>query len=55
MTLKTECVANWFTNSSQTFDVVSTGLVGTSSVTIRAVLDFSGGTSEGKLVYWRVD
>jgi type II secretory pathway component PulK len=55
MTLKTECVANWFTDSSQTFDVVSTGLVGTSSVTIRAVLDFSGGTSEGKLVYWRVD
>ena len=42
------------TFSSQTFTITSTGLVGTSEVTITAVLDFSGRTFEGKLLHWRV-
>ena len=42
------------TFSSQTFTVTSTGLVGTSSVTIIAVLDFSGNVHEGDLLHWRV-
>ena len=40
--------------SSSTFDVISTGLVGESAVTITAVLDFSK-KSAGSVTYWRVD
>jgi type II secretory pathway component PulK len=42
------------TDSSSTFTVTSTGLVGTSSVTITAVLSFES-SSRGKMLYWRVD
>ena len=42
------------TTSSQTFTVTSTGMAGTSSVTITAVLDYQSKGS-GKLLYWRVD
>jgi len=49
------CITNKVTKTSQTFTITSTGLVGESSATITAVLDFSGSSSEGKLVYWRMD
>ena len=49
-----ECATNKLTTKSQTFTVQSTGLVGTSEVTIEAVFDFSGSTREGDLLYWRV-
>lgn len=42
------------TTSSQTFTITSTGLAGTSSVTLTAVLDYRSRGS-GKLLYWRVD
>ncbi len=42
------------TNSSKTFTITSTGLAGTSSTTITAVVDFAS-AKRGKLVYWRVD
>ena len=45
------CITNKVTKTSQTFTITSTGLVGESSATITAVLDFSGSSSEGKLVY----
>ena len=32
----------------------TTGLVGTSEVTIEAVMDFTSNAREGSLVYWRV-
>ena len=52
--LDEQCLNQRIGNESNTFTVTSTGLVGTSSVTITAVLDFrTSGT--GKLVYWRVD
>lgn len=41
-------------NTSQTFTITSTGLVGNSSVTITAVLDFRNNPA-GELVHWRVD
>jgi type II secretory pathway component PulK len=53
--LETECNSARVTTSSATYDILSTGLVGTSSVTVHAVLDFSSGSSEGSLKYWRVD
>ncbi len=49
-----ECATNKLTTKSQVFTVASTGLVGTSEVTIEAVFDFSGNTREGELKYWRV-
>jgi len=49
-----ECMTNRLTTKSQVFTVQSTGLVGTSEVTIEAVFDFTGNTREGKLLYWRV-
>lgn len=49
-----DCAKNKLTTKSQVFTVQSTGLVGTSEVTIEAVFDFSGNTREGKLMYWRV-
>ena len=49
------CITNKVTKTSQTFTITSTGLVGESSATITAVLDFSGSSSEGRLVYWRMD
>jgi len=45
---------NKITSSSQVFTVKSTGLVGTSAVTITAILDFSS-RSAGETVYWRID
>jgi hypothetical protein len=42
------------TNKSQVFTITSTGLVGTSSVTITTVLDFSS-SNLGKTRYWRVE
>ena len=42
------------TKSSKTFTIISTGIAGTSSVTITAVIDFSS-KGKGKLLYWRVD
>jgi type II secretory pathway component PulK len=49
-----DCAKNKLTTKSQVFTVQSTGLVGTSEVTIEAVFDFSGNTREGKMLYWRV-
>ncbi len=43
-----------FTNKSRVFTVVSTGLVGTSEVTITAVIDYTK-KNTGDVVYWRVD
>ncbi|MFT4979396.1 MAG: type II secretory pathway component PulK [Myxococcota bacterium] len=42
------------TNKSQVFTITSTGLVGTSAVTISTVLDFSS-SNLGKIRYWRVE
>lgn len=42
------------TDSSNTFTVTSTGLVGTSAVTITAIMSFES-SSRGKMLYWRVD
>lgn len=53
--LQQECITNKASTSSQTFTITSTGLVGTSSVTITAVFDFSSGRSTGRLLHWRVD
>lgn len=53
--LTKECVDARVATSSQTFDIISIGLVGTSAVTLHAVLDFSGGNSKGELQYWRMD
>lgn len=52
--LDRQCLNQRVGNESNTFTVTSTGLVGTSSVTVTAVLDFSS-SSTGKLLYWRVD
>ena len=49
-----DCATKKLTTKSQVFTVTSTGLVGTSEVTIEAVFDFSGNTREGVLQYWRV-
>jgi general secretion pathway protein K len=49
------CLPNKTTKTSQTFTITSVGMVGDSSATITAILDFSQGSNEGKLVYWRVD
>jgi general secretion pathway protein K len=49
-----DCATQKLTTKSQVFTVASTGLVGTSEVTIEAVFDFSGNTREGELKYWRV-
>jgi general secretion pathway protein K len=53
--LDSSCINQRVTNTSKTFTVTSTGIVGTTEVTITAVLDFSGGEPEGELLYWRVD
>jgi type II secretory pathway component PulK len=42
------------TNTSKTFRIASTGLVGDSALSITVVLDYSS-KSSGKLLYWRVD
>ncbi len=52
--IDTGCAQDKLISESQTFTITATGLVGTSSVDIEAVLDFSGNSNEGKLVYWRV-
>lgn len=49
-----QCATDKLTTKSQVFTIASTGLVGTSEVTIEAVFDFSGNTREGVLQYWRV-
>ena len=49
-----DCLKNIVTTSSTTFTVESTGLVGTSAVTITAVLDYSK-SYRGSMLYWRVD
>lgn len=49
-----QCLGDKVGNESNTFTIVSTGLVGTSSVTITAVLDFRS-KSTGQLLHWRVD
>ena len=41
-------------NSSKTFRVVSTGLVGNTSVSTTAIIDYNQSTA-GKVTYWRVD
>lgn len=41
-------------NQSNTFTITSTGLVGNSSITITAVLDFRNSPA-GELIHWRVD
>ena len=48
------CISEKLITKSQTFTITSTGLVGTSEVTIEAVMDFTGNAREGSLVYWRV-
>ena len=48
------CISDKLITKSQTFTITSTGLVGTSEVTIEAVLDFTGNAREGSLAYWRV-
>jgi len=53
--LESSCANARITTKSKTFTLTSTGMVGTTEVTITAVLDFSGGDPEGKLLYWRVD
>jgi len=40
--------------SSKTFKVVSTGLVGNTSVTTTAIIDYNG-SQTGEVTYWRVD
>jgi general secretion pathway protein K len=41
-------------NSSKTFRVTSTGMVGSSLVTTTAIIDYSQ-SNEGQILYWRVD
>jgi len=43
-----------FTTSSKTFTITSTGMAGTSSVTLTAVVDYTK-RGAGRLKYWRVD
>jgi hypothetical protein len=52
--LNAACAAAKLTEDSKTFTITSTGMVGNSSVTVTAVLDFTNST-EGDLLYWRVD
>jgi type II secretory pathway component PulK len=53
--LETSCVSARVTTESKTYTVTSSGIVGTTEVTITAVLDFSGGDPAGELQYWRID
>lgn len=53
--LDNQCIKKKVTESSSTFTITSTGLVGTSSVVITTVVDFSSGSSTGRTRYWRVD
>jgi general secretion pathway protein K len=55
LTADEACITSKVTKTSQTFTITSTGMVGESSATITAVLDFSGSSNEGRLVYWRMD
>jgi type II secretory pathway component PulK len=52
--LDKQCLKDKVTESSSTFTITSTGLVGTSSVTITAIMDFNR-KSIGEKLYWRVD
>jgi len=47
-------LANQLGDSSKTFKVVSTGLVGNTSVTTTAIIDYNE-SAAGKVTYWRVD
>jgi general secretion pathway protein K len=49
-----EDLAGQIGDSSKTFQVVSTGLVGDTSVTTTAIIDYNNSTA-GKVTYWRVD
>lgn len=49
-----EELAGQIGDSSKTFQVVSTGLVGDTSVTTTAIIDYNNSTA-GKVTYWRVD
>lgn len=52
--LDANCAAGKLTKESKVFLVQTSGLVGQTSVTLTAILDFTD-ASEGDLVYWRVD
>ncbi len=52
--LDSDCVKSSVTTSSKTFTIKSTGLVGTSSVTITATLDYSK-SYKGDVLNWRID
>jgi len=52
--MEESCANNQLTNSSKTFTVSSTGLVGTSAVTLTVVYDFSR-KSTGEVLHWRLD
>lgn len=52
--LDEDCMKDAVGENSSVFTVTSTGMVGTSSVTITAVLDYSK-KSAGTIEYWRVD
>ena len=49
-----EDLANQLGDSSKTFRVVSTGMVGSSVVTTTAIIDYTQ-SNAGQVVYWRVD
>jgi type II secretory pathway component PulK len=52
--MEDSCANDQLTNSSKTFTVSSTGLVGTSAVTLTIVYDFSKKTT-GEVLHWRLD
>ena len=52
--LDQQCIKKKVTESSNTFTITSTGLVGTSAVVITTVVDFNR-KSTGETLYWRVD
>lgn len=54
MQLDKQCIKKKVTESSNTFTITSTGLVGTSAVVITTVVDFNR-KSTGETLYWRVD
>ena len=47
-------LANQIGDSSKTFRVVSTGLVGNTTVQTTAIIDYNN-SAAGKVTYWRVD
>jgi hypothetical protein len=47
-------LASAVSTSTNVFTVTSTGLVGDATTTLTAVVDYSS-SSEGQIIYWRVD